>query len=393
LEELSREELLALFAAQARTIETLTASVEALTARVGVLEAENAELKRRLARNSRNSSQPPSADGPEQVVPPRSLRGKTGRKPGKQAGAQGFTLTLVDDPDVIVDHVPHACGGCGAGLDTAMLVGVVRRQVTDVPALSVTVTEHRLQRCRCGCGCVTSAAAPAGVADAPASYGPNVRAWVVYALVFQHIPVARVAELIRDLCGAAPSTGWICGVLRQTATALAEVEKLIRTLLIAAHILHVDETGAKVTGARWWLHVAATEKLTSYHLDRSRGRAAIEAFGVLDGFTGIAVHDAWASYNGYLGCEHALCGAHIARELVAAGETHPGQRWPTQALDALFGLNTAALDTRDQHGSVISPQAADPLLYAWHQAILVGPAENPRRPGRKQRCPGHLRLA
>jgi hypothetical protein len=140
---------------------------------------------------------------------------------------------------------------------------------------------------------VTGAAAPAGVAAAPASYGPNVRAWVVYALVFQHIPVARVAELIRDLCGAAPSTGWICGVLRQTATALAEVEKLIRTLLTAAHILHVDETGAKVTGARWWLDVAATEKLTSYHLDRARGRAAIEAFGVLDGFTGIAVHDAW----------------------------------------------------------------------------------------------------
>ncbi|HWD05699.1 MAG TPA: DUF6444 domain-containing protein [Amycolatopsis sp.] len=227
LDELSREELLALFAAQARTIETLTTAVETLTARVSALEAENAELraenaelKRRLARNSRNSSQPPFADGPEQVVPPRSLRGKTGRKPGKQPGTQGFTLTLVDDPDTVVDHVPDACAGCGAGLDTATLVGVVRRQVTDVPAVSATVTEHPLQRRRCGCGCVTSAAAPAGVADAPASYGPNVRAWVVYALVFQHIPVARVAELIRDLCGAAPSTGWICGVLRQTAAAL-----------------------------------------------------------------------------------------------------------------------------------------------------------------------------
>lgn len=265
-----------------------------------------------------------------------------------------------------------------------MLVGVVRRQVTDVPAVSVTVTEHRLQRRRCGCGCVTGAAAPAGVAAAPASYGPNVRAWVVYALVFQHIPVARVAELIRDLCGAAPSTGWICGVLRQTATALAEVEKLIRTLLTAAHILHVDETGAKVTGARWWLDVAATEKLTSYHLDRARGRAAIEAFGVLDGFTGIAVHDAWASYDGYVGCEHALCGAHIARELVAAGETHPGQRWPTQALDALFGLNTAAHDTHDQHGSVIPPQSRRATALCLASGDPVGLAENPRRPGRKQ---------
>jgi transposase len=305
---------------------------------------------------------------------------------------------LVDVPDVIVDHPPHACGGCGVGLDTAMLVGVVRRQVTDVPAVSVTVTEHRLQRRRCGCGCVTGAAAPAGVAAAPASYGPNVRAWVVYALVFQHIPVARVAELIRDLCGAAPSTGWICGVLRQTATALAEVEKLIRTLLTAAHILHVDETGAKVTGARWWLDVAATEKLTSYHLDRARGRAAIEAFGVLDGFTGIAVHDAWASYDGYVGCEHALCGAHIARELVAAGETHPGQRWPTQALDALFGLNTAAHDTHDQHGSVIPPQSrrATALCLAsgdpgrtGGKSPQTGPqtSQDPKPPGTPTRPP------
>jgi transposase len=384
LEELSREELLALFAAQARTVETLTTVVETLTARVAVLEAENAELKRRLARNSRNSSQPPSADRPEQVVPPRSLRGKTGRKPGKQPGTQGFTLTLVDDADVIVDHVPDACGGCGAGLDTAVLVGVVRRQVTDVPAVAVTVTEHRLQRRRCACGCVTSAAAPTGVADAPASYGPNVRAWVVYALVFQHIPVARVAELIRDLCGATPSTGWICGVLRQTAAALVQVEKLIRTLLTAAHILHVDETGAKVTGARWWLHVAATETLTSYHLDRSRGRAAIDEFGVLDGFTGTVVHDAWASYNGYPDCKHAFCGAHIARELVAASETHPCQHWPSQALDALFGLNTAAHDARDQRRSVIPPQIAEPLLHAWRQAILVGLAEHPSRPDWKQ---------
>jgi transposase len=224
-----------------------------------------------------------------------------------------------------------------------MLVGVVRRQVTDVPAVSLTVTEHRLQRRRCECGCVTSAAAPAGVADAPASYGLNVRAWVVYASVFQHIPVARVAELIRDLCGATPSTGWICGVLRQTAVALAEVEKLIRTLLTEAHILHVDETGAKVTGACWWQHVAATSALTSYHLDRSRCRAAIEEFGVLDGLTGIAVHDAWASYNSYADCEHTLCGAHIARELVTAGGTHPDRHWPIQALDPAGAGHTNAM--------------------------------------------------
>lgn len=377
LDEMSREQLLALVVAQAKTIETLTV-------RLDTLEAENVELKRRLAQNSRNSSKPPSADGPDRVPPPRSLRRKTGRKPGKQPGAQGFSLMLVDDPDTILDHVPACCRGCGTGLETAAVAGVVRRQVTDIAAVVATVTEHRLHQRRCGCGQITTASAPSGVAAAPASYGSNLRAWVVYALVFQHIPVARVVELVADLSGVRPSTGWVCRVLRETAVALVGVEKLIRTLLTAAHILHVDETGAKVTGARWWLHVAATDLLTTYHLDRSRGRPAITELGVLAGFSGVLVHDCWASYNAYTGCEHALCGAHIARELVAAGETHPGQHWPQQALDALFALNAAAQDARDRGGSVIPPDLVDPLRRRWRDAILVGLSSHPSRAGRKQ---------
>ena len=380
---MSREELLALVAAQAQTIAALTTRLDALESRVAELETENVELKRRLDQNSRNSSKPPSSDGPEPSPAPRSLRGRSGQKPGKQPGAQGFSLELVDDPDEIVDYLPACCRGCGGGLGAAVPVGVVRRQVTDIAPAVATVTEHRLHQRRCGCGQITTAAGPVGVA-APASYGPNLRAWVVYALVFQHIPVARVVELVADLSGARPSAGWVCQVLRDTAAALVEVEQLIRTLLTAAHILHVDETGAKVTGARWWLHVAATEKLTTYHLDRSRGRSAITELGVLTGFDGVLVHDCWGSYNAYTDCDHALCGAHIARELVAADETHPGQHWPTQALDALFALNATAHDARERGRTAIPPDIADPLLRAWRHAIRVGLARHPARSSWKQ---------
>lgn len=112
---------------------------------------------------------------------------------------------------MIIDHVPARCSGCGDGLDAA--AGVVRRQVSDVPAMSVRVTEHRLHARRCVCGTLTTADTPAGVAAAPTSYGPNLRAWMVYLLVFQHIPVARVVELITHLTGARPSPGWACQVL------------------------------------------------------------------------------------------------------------------------------------------------------------------------------------
>jgi hypothetical protein len=99
--------------------------------------------------------------------------------------------------------------------------------------------------------------------------------------------------------------------------------------------------------------VAATETLTSYHLDRSRGRAAIDEFEVLDGFAWTLVHDAWASYNGYTGCDYAFCGAHIARELVAAGATRgtacwtsfidsPGSRTATAPASKVWAAVTAA---------------------------------------------------
>ena len=106
-----------------------------------------------------------------------------GRNPGKQPRAQGFSLKLVDDPE----------------LATAAGAGVVRRQVTDIAPATAMVTEHRSHRRRCGCGTVTTADARAGTAMAPASYGPNLRAWAVYLLVFQHIPVARVVEFVADL--------------------------------------------------------------------------------------------------------------------------------------------------------------------------------------------------
>jgi transposase len=164
LEEASREELLALVVEQARLIEELRAEV--------------AELRRQLGRNSRNSSQPPSADGP-QVAPRRSRQKGSGRKPGKQPSSPGNTLALVEDPDEVVEHQPGCCRGCGADLADGEPLGVVRRQVHDIPPVHPLIVEHRLHRRRCGCGAVTVADAPAGVAG-PVQYGPSLRALAVY---------------------------------------------------------------------------------------------------------------------------------------------------------------------------------------------------------------------
>ena len=134
---------------------------------------------------------------------------------------------------------------------------------------------------------------------APAVYGPNLRALAVYLLVFQHIPVARTAQLIADLTGARPSTGWISSVLPAVAAVLVDVEKLIKSLIVLAHVIHVDETTSNINGARWWLHVASTDTLTAYSPAPSRGRAAVTEFEVLPAFRGTVVHDALSVYDAY----------------------------------------------------------------------------------------------
>src|SRR5512135_2199134 len=168
----SYEQLAALVAAQERTIAQLQA-------RIAEQDAEIAELKRQLAASSRNSSKPPSSDGWDKPAP-KSLRGRSGRKPGGQPGHQGRTLRQVTVPDEVVVHEPGACAGCGSTLPTEGPPSRrIRRQVFDIPQITVRVVEHRLLSRRCGgCGAVTAAAGPAGV-TAPVSYGPHAAAIAV----------------------------------------------------------------------------------------------------------------------------------------------------------------------------------------------------------------------
>ena len=363
-------------AAQARVIEQQAQRIEQLEALV-------VELQRRLGQNSRNSSKPPSSDGPAKPAR-RSSRG-SGRSPGKQPGTPGASLSRTADPDVVIDHLPEACRGCGSALAAAADAGTVVRQVVDIPQITTCTTEHRMHKRRCGCGVVTTATAPAE-ATGPVVYGPNLRALAVYLLVFQHVPVERTALLLADVCGAAVSTGWVCRTLARTADALADVDRLVKALLTAAYVLHVDETSTQVAGRRYWLHVACTPLLTAFHLHPSRGRAAVDEFGILPEFVGACVHDALSVYDqsAYPKAVHALCGAHLIRELVAADEAHPGQKWPTQARDALLKLNTCAHRARAAGLSQIPPEIAEFYLTLFNQAVAVGLSLHPRAAGREQ---------
>jgi transposase len=363
--------------------EELAALVRVQAAEIARLVARVAELERRLGLNSRNSSKPPSSDGLAKP-PPRSLRKGSGRRPGKQPGSDGQTLRQVGVPDEIVTHGPGRvtgrCDGCGGGLAWALLGWVTaRRQVFDLPEVRVRVVEHRLVSCRCpGCGTVSAAAGPAGVC-APVQYGSGVAAVVVYLLVRQHLPVARVAEVCADLLGMSVSTGWIAGQLGRAATALTGFDARARDVLRHSPVAHFDESGARSDGRLRWVHSASTTAVSVYDLHDKRGRAAMDEAGILPGFTGIAVHDCWQPYFTYIDIDHAVCNAHILRELIGWYETDPDRhRWARQATDLLRAAHTAVIAAHDAGRCQLPRRTLASYRRRWSEIITAGYTANPR---------------
>ena len=310
-EPLSRDELLALVAER--------------DTRIAQLEAENAELARRVARlerlisrNSGNSSMPPSGDDLPGRTPPggkprRSGAGK--RKPGKQPGMPGSHLAWSERPDERVDHLPQGLCECGAALADGADLGVAAsHQQVEIPLETAQVVQHDLHEVACGCGKVHRAAAPAGSgATGTVTYGVNLQAWCVYLIAAHAVPVHRCAELIEALTGARPSPGFVHSMIARAAAAVAEANKLIRALVILAHVVCADETPIRVgPGPRTrkrYLLVACTNMLTYYFLgDRSAKTFAAFVFPDMHG--AVVVHDRYQNYDAFPGLTHQLCTAH-----------------------------------------------------------------------------------
>jgi transposase len=298
--EPSREELIALIAAQA--------------AEIAALKAHIAELERRLGLNSSNSGKPPSSDGLKKPARVTSLRERSGKKPGGQKGHKGETLRQVTDPNEVVDHYPSACSTCGAGLDPEASVGHSARQVFDLPEPQpLVVTEHRAHDCQCAvCGATTRAPFPDGV-NAPVQYGARIAAFVVYLLHYQLLPEDRLVELMADLFGVKLAAATIARMSRICAERLRGFAETVRDLVAGALVKHMDETGFRIAGKTQWLHVACTALLTFYRVCAKRG-------SLLANVTGIVVHDHWKPYYTMQGVLHALCNAHHLRELKALVE-------------------------------------------------------------------------
>jgi transposase len=363
---------------QQETIASLTARVE--------------KLEDRLAKNSRNSSKPPSSDTTKPKPKSLSRQRSAKTKPGGQKGHPGRTLSLMENPDRVVVHglrEEEGCEGCGGSLaEAAASLGYERRQVVDVPPLALEVTEHRAQRKRCpGCGRTTTAPFPEEASARGVSYGPRIEALSVYLMGYQLLPYERTSELLSDLFGEpAPGVGTLHSALRRSFEGLERTEEEIKEGLRQAQVGHFDETGLRVCGEGMWVHVASAAGLTHYALHEKRGSEATEEIGILPSFGGVAVHDGLGSYRQYEQCEHALCNAHHLRELTFVEEEHE-QEWAGWMKGLLSEIEEAVREEAALGGEHLAPERVEGFETRYQELLEAGLGANPppERTGKKGR--------
>jgi len=369
---------------EARNTE-LEAENAALRAQVRALLARVQELEARAAKDSHTSGKPPSSDGLKRRT--KSLRQPSGKKPGGQLGHRGETLHLVATPDTVVEHRPAVCTICQAALDEAPVVRRERRQVHEVPAVRLRVTEHQALHVRCpACQAVNVGAFPAE-APSRAQYGPQLRALAVYLVEEQLVPLGRVQQLLRDLLGVQLGRGTLVRWIQQASATLAPVEVQLTAALRQAPVLHNDETGVRRSGRLAWVHVASTRQLTRYTVHAKRGSAATDAMGILPDYTGVSVHDGFPTYRRYTRCRHALCNIHHLRELTFLEEQYH-QAWATQLKALLLDMKAATEQARAAGRRQLPAVLRQTFVTRYRAVLAAGHAANPppeRRPHQRGR--------
>jgi transposase len=339
------------------------------------LEGRIKQLEDQLAKNSRNSGKPPSSDGYAQPAP-KSLREPSGRPSGGQPGHAGCTLVRSDQPDRIEIHTVAACARCGGALAAVPAHRVEPRQVHDLPPRKLLVTEHRAETKVCACGCLNQAVFPPGI-SAPVQYGPGVKAAALYLHIYQLLPHARTCEALGQLLDCPISEGTLANLLADGCARLEVAAGQIKTLIAQAPVVHFDESGVRVDKQLRWAHVAATATATHYAIHPKRGAEAFDAIAILPGFRGRAIHDCWAPYFRYP-CAHALCNAHLLRELTFVQDQHH-QAWAGAMIACLRAMK-AAVDATRPTATTLPPDQVR-TFTARYQAILDdGDRENPLAP-------------
>jgi transposase len=331
------------------------------------------QLEDQLAKNSSNSGKPPSSDG--FAKKPKSLRHKSGKKSGGQPGHAGSTLKAVAHPHHLQVHRVERCDNCHASLEVVKALSYEKRQVFDVPPIQVEVTEHRAEIKICPiCHQATTGTFPPEVSQ-PVQYGERLKAQMVYFNQQHFVPLERTVEIIADLYGHTVSEGTIVEACNETARQAQPINQATKEELTATPgTAHFDETGGRIEGKLWWLHVVSTRRLTYYAVHKNRGRKALDAIGIFPVFKGTAVHDAYRSYFQYDNVNNALCNAHHLRNLIFIQEQYQ-QTWAGDMQNLLLEIKEAVEKAQPERDCLFPDQVAE-FERRYAAIVATGLQEN-----------------
>ncbi|MBP5718963.1 MAG: IS66 family transposase [Abditibacteriota bacterium] len=374
--------------------------IAALLERISVLERELAEtrkllaekdaviaeLKEQLGKNSRNSSKPPSSDGYRRPHPV-SNREKTGRKAGAQPGHQGHGLNM-PKADVIEDvaHRPEACEGCPHfGICPKVATSSVRNEI-DVE-IKVVLKRHYTESYACAkeAGKIVSGSFPDGISSSM-QYGSGVKALAATLNTEGMMSVARVHDILSAALGLPVCAATVSAMVKELAFRVGGTVRAITRALMASPVNNADETGFRVEGSLYWLHSVCNERFTYLAVHEKRGEEGMRAIGFLPEYHGVVVSDCLGSYWKFDNLSHAICNAHILRELKGVHESDPKQSWAEDTRSLLREM-VHARNKAEQAGADALPSETVRAFRTRYDAILEQAAgENPlpvRQPGQR----------
>jgi transposase len=361
LEKLSRDELIDLVLAQLNTM-----------AKQGLRVAE---LEEQIRKDSSNSSRPPSSDGLKKPNANSSLRAKSGKKPGGQPGHKGAGHKI-DEVDETVDVIPLICPECGANLEDLPAEHTCTKYESDIPEARLVTIRYEFYSVVCPqCGTVVESAAPQFTSTF--QYGESVRALATTLNSYGMVSVDKTSKILSDVLNTHISAGTVMSMIDECAGKCQADVSEIKEELKKSEVLNADETGIRADGKTQWTHVVCDDNATLFTVSPKRGKDGSDKSGVLSEYEGVIVHDCWKSYFKYDDATHALCNAHILRELKGAYETTE-QEWCNEMTSLLCEMKGVKERYQENDKDALSGYYLSKFTDSFDEIVTKAKAANPR---------------
>ena len=352
--------------------ETLVEIIMKLCEQVEELTAEVAELKAQIRQNSRNSSKPPRSDWKPVKMP----RPESGMSQGGQRGHKGNYLKIEREADKTIEIKPSICRKCGTVLPDTTGSSIEERQKIDVEIRTiVTKYEQYEVICPC-CGEGNRGEFPSDV-KSHISYGEGVQSIGVLLTNHANVSYSKTAEIMNDVFEVPISPSTLVNHVNDFASKSEPVLNEIKEQVKQGKTAHFDETSVRVKGKNYWVHTAGNSEATYNTIHPKRGVEGTDDNGVLKDFKGVAVHDCLVQYFGYENALHAVCNAHLLRELQGVIE-NKGYVWASDMQNHLRNMKKAVDNCIIESKTALPDELLESFADEYDRILALGETECPR---------------